>query len=227
MPSAHIMQLPFTTPKEILDWEARYLKNLSENRHGLEQTVIGFRESVSERGYLLEVELREMVHWKDHRLPSKLDTNPPGRIEDVTGEAFHLDDDWQKIKKLKKIDGVAEPVASVILHLYDPDPKKYPILDKHALRSIGIDSRKVKYDEPFWRKYVNFCSTEAKHYGVEMRTLDRALYKLSKADAASILKIMPEEMLLTELTRRGYDLSSLLRDLDETQTRTGEIVTIG
>lgn len=59
MPSAHIMQLPFTTEKEILDWETRYLKNQSKNRHGLEQTGIGFRKSVSERGYLREAELRE------------------------------------------------------------------------------------------------------------------------------------------------------------------------
>ena len=30
-----------------------------------------------------------------------------------------------------------------------------------------------------------------------------------------------------EARNRGYNLSSLLRDLDETQTRTGEIVTSG
>ena len=209
MSSAHLMQLPFTTEKEILDWEALYLKKQSKNRQVLEVAVIGFRENVSERGYLRKTELRVMGQWKDHRLPSKLDPNPPGRIEHLTAEAFRLNDDWQKIEKLTDIDGVGESVASVILHLYDPDPKKYPILDKHALRSIGIDSRKVKYDEPFWRKYVNFCAAEAKHYDVEMRTLDRALYKFSETDAAAILKIMPEEMLLTELARRGYTLEGI------------------
>ena len=158
MPSAHIMQLPFTTKKEILDWETRYLKKQSKNRQVLEAAVIGFSKNVSERGYLRKAELRVMGQWKDHRLPSKLDENQLGRIEDVTGEAFRLDDDWEKLQKLTDIEGVAESVASVILHLYDSDLKKYPILDKHALRSIGIDSRKVKYDEPFWRKYVNFLS---------------------------------------------------------------------
>ena len=209
MQSAHIMQLPFTTREEILDWEARYLKKQSKNRHGLEQTVIGFSKNVLAHGYLREAELRKMAQWKSHFTPSKLDPNPTGRIEDVTREAFRLNDDWEKLEKLTEIKGVRESVASVILHLYDPDPKKYPILDKNALRSIGIDSRKVKYDEPFWRKYVNFCRTEAKHYDVEMRTLDRALYKFSESGAAAILKIMPEEMLLTELARRGYDLRSI------------------
>ena len=103
--------------------------------------------------------------------------------------------------------GVGESVASVILHLYDEGD--YPILDKNALSSIGIDSRKVKYDEPFWRKYVKFCCTEAERYDVPMRTLDRALYKFSESDTVSILKIMPEETLLLELERRGYDLSKL------------------
>ena len=223
MPSAHIMQLPFTTKKEILDWEAHYLKNQSKDRCSLEQTVIGFSKNVSECGYLLETELRKMAQWKSHYTPSKLDPNPPGLIEDVTGEAFLLNDDWEKLEKLTDIEGVGESVASVILHLYDPDPRKYPILDKHALRSIGIDSRKVKYDEAFWRKYVNFSRTEAKHYAVEMRTLDRALYKLSEADAAAILKIMPEEMLLIELARRGYDLSSLK---DEEHEHTAESIKV-
>ena len=209
MQSAHIMQLPFTTREEILNWEARYLKKQSKNRHGLEQTVIGFSKNVLAHGYLREAELRKMAQWKSHFTPSKLDPNPTGRIEDVTREAFRLNDDWEKLEKLTEIKGVRESVASVILHLYDPDPKKYPILDRHALRSIGIDSRKVKYDEPFWRKYVNFCSAEAKHYDVEMRTLDRALYKFSESGAAAILKIMPEEMLLTELARRGYTLEGI------------------
>ena len=43
----------------------------------------------------------------------------------------------------------------------------------------------------------------------------------------SSLKDIPSQTLQAELARLGYNLSSLLRDLDETQTRTGEIVTIG
>ena len=77
MPSADIMQLPFTTREEILDWETRDLKKQSKNRQSLEQTVIGLRKSVSERGYLLEAELRKMAQWKSHFTPSQLDPNPP------------------------------------------------------------------------------------------------------------------------------------------------------
>ena len=99
------MLFPFTTRKEIIDWEAYYLKNQSKNRYVLEAAVISFRESVSERGYLRKAELRQIGQWKDHRLPSKLDPNPPGRIENVTAEAFRLDDDWKKLEKFDRYRG--------------------------------------------------------------------------------------------------------------------------
>ena len=43
---------------------------------------------------------------------------------------------------------------------------------------------------------------------------------------AETAKTFTDETLMLELALRGYDLSKL-RDLDETQTRTGEIVKIG
>lgn len=46
-----------------------------------------------------------------------IDNNPPGRVKEITKEAFSLDDDWEKLEKLTGIDGVRESVASGILHL--------------------------------------------------------------------------------------------------------------
>ena len=185
MTSTYDMHFPFTTQNEIRNWEARYLNDQSPRRRDQEQAVIDLKERVETRrtpetpeGYLSQSELRQMAKWKDRFVPSKIDKNPPGLIEQITGEAFGLDDDWEKIEKLKEIYGVAASVASVILHLYDR--KKYPILDVHALRTIGIDNKKINYDEPFWRKYVNLCRAKAKHYDVSMRALDRALFKYSQ-----------------------------------------------
>ena len=217
MISEYKMQFPFTTQKEILDWEAYYIQRQRQTRQELEASVIGFRENVSKLGYLLEAELRKMAKWKSRFTPSKLDPNPLGLIEDVTAEAFRLNDDWEKLEKLTDIEGVGESVASVILHLYDE--KKYPILDRHALNSIGIDYRKVEYDERFWQDYTDFCRAESKRFDVEMRTLDRALYKFAEADADSILNIMPEEKILLELARRGYNLSRLRNDEKTTEEK--------
>lgn len=208
------MHFPFTTKKEILDWETQYIKGQKPKRQLEEQTVIDLIKEVESRqtnetpnGYLQTAELRQMGQWKSHYLPSKIDKNPPGLIENVTGEVFSLDNDWDKIVKLKEIVGVRARVASVILHLYDT--KNYPIIDVHALRSIGLDNSKVYYDEPFWREYVNLCRAEAERYGVSMRTLDRALYKYSESGAAFAIKIIADETLFLELERRGYDPSRL------------------
>ena len=228
MSTQHEMRLPFTTKKEILDWEAYYKESQNQTRQELEASVIGFRKNVLARqksktpnGYLLESELLEMAKWKDHRLPSKIKKNPLGRIEDVTAEAFRPGGDWAKLKKLigeyGGLYGVGAPVASVILHLYDRDD--YPLIDKHALRSIGIDNTEVNYDEPFWRKYVKFCCTEAERYDVSMRALDRALYKYSESGAVLALQNMADETLFLELKRRGYNLSTLRNDEKTTEEK--------
>lgn len=215
MTSPYEMQFPFTTKKEILYWETRYIESQSEKWQHREQAVIDIKENVKARqtretpsGYLETAELRMMGHWKHYTLPSKVDKNLPGYVEKITAEAFGFDDDWEKLIKLKKIYGVAQSVASVILHLYDP--KKYPILDHHALRSVGIKEDYVYGPEyPFWQEYVDICRAKAKCYDVSMRTLDRALWKYSESGAASYFKVIAEETLFLELTRRGYDPSKL------------------
>lgn len=211
------MKLPFTTTKEILDWEALYLAGLSEKYQRLEPVIIDLKKKVKERqtrqtpgGYLLKAELRSMAEWKFHYLPSKIDKNLPACIEEVTTAAFRLNDDWEKLKKLIGLYGVGQSVASVILHFYDK--KKYPILDHHALRSVGIKEECVYGPEyPFWQEYVDFCRAEAECYNVSMRTLDRALWKYSASGAAAALKVIADETLFLELERRGITSQKYLR----------------
>ena len=229
MASEYEMQFPFTTRKEILDWEACYIDGQTEKRQRQEQAVIDIEKAIKARktldtpgGYLLKDELQEMGKWKHRVLPSIMDKNSPEHVEKITAEAFGLDDDWEKLKKLISyyggLDGVRESVASVILHLYDP--KKYPILDEHALRSVGIQEEYVhgpKY--PFWQEYVNLCHAEAERYDVSMRTLDRALYKYSESGAVLALQNMADETLFLEIKRRGYNLSRLRNDEETTEEK--------
>ena len=214
MTSEYEFQFPFTTRKEIIDWADFYTNDQSQKIQSQEQAVIDIEKEVRspERnktpgGYLCQSELLKMARWKHYTLPSKIDKNPPGHIEKTTAEAFCFDDDWKKLETLKKINGVRESVGSVILHFYDK--ADYPILDKFALCSVGIDYRKVYYDEKFWRKYVKFSCAEAERYQVSMRTLDRALWKYSKCHAAFTIKVMVDKTLFLELERRGYDFASL------------------
>ena len=186
MTAENKMQFPFTNQKEILHWEALYIKAQKEERQRQEEDVRKIKCSVEDKGYLTKCELMEMARWKDRFARSNIKKgNSPERIEAVTRDAFRPGDDWQKLEKLigdyGGLFGVGASIASVILHLYDECD--YPILDVHALRTIGIDNKEVNYDEPFWREYVNLCRAKAERYDVSMRALDRALYKYSERGA--------------------------------------------
>ena len=186
MPSRYEMRLPFSTTKEIRDWAKRYTKNQTGVRKLIEKYLMGLKKTVRERkkprtpaGYLRYHEFYDLYEWKLKRKPKSLKIHSKNEIQKITGEAFRLNNDWEKLDKLAEIHDVGQSVASAILHLCDQE--KYPVLDQHALRSIDIDEKYVhgsKY--PFWQQYVNFCREQAKHYNVSMRTLDRALWKYSE-----------------------------------------------
>ena len=82
-----------------------------------------------------------------------------------------------RIGALRCLSGVEWPTASVLLHLAHKE--HYPILDFRALWSLGFD-KPPAYTFDFWKKYVQTCRRLAKQQGVDMRTLDRALWQYSK-----------------------------------------------
>ena len=222
------MLFPFTNKDEILYWATLYTEDQTSERQLKEEDVRKIRENVEARkkpetpgGYLTKNELMEMGDWKRHTLPSQMVNNPVGHVEKITAAAFRPGDDWEKLEKLIDIDGVGQPVASTILHLYDPE--RYPIFDPHALYSIRIKKKDVEGDKKFWREYVKLCREKSECHGVCMRTLDRALYKFSKSGAAFALKKITPEMMFLELKRRGYNVS---RDTRE-DTTSAENIQIG
>ena len=180
------MASQFKLPEELRSteginhWAKCYTNDQTIVKQFVEQYLIGLKDTVLTRnshgGYLHKDELYDLVHWKSSR-SVRLINDSESVVKQITGEAFGLDDDWKKLNKLTDLKGVGAPVASAILHFYDKDD--YPILDKHALCTLGINNKEVNCDEPFWQEYVNFCREKAERYDVSMRTLDRALWKYS------------------------------------------------
>jgi hypothetical protein len=83
---------------------------------------------------------------------------------------------------LTLLDGVLWPIASVILHLFHKD--RYPILDYRALWSTSTKVP-LHYDFAFWKKYFIFTRGIAARTGLDMRTIDRALWQHSKENQPS------------------------------------------
>ena len=164
---------------EIGYWATRYIETQRNSDRREERAVIDLRCEVQGRG-LTRGELYQVAKWKSpRRVNLTLEpANTDSRVKKITQQAFSIEDPWLKLEKLTCLGGIGQARASAILQLYDKKP--YPILDRHAVYSVGLE-RKTRnwYSESFWRKYVCFCRDIAKRNGFCMRTLDRALWAYS------------------------------------------------
>ena len=180
------LPLGLSSTDKINHWADRYTQDQTGAQKLVEQYLIGLKNTVWERktpeaprGYLLYGEFYDLFYWKLERKPRSLTKQSKYEIQEITGEAFRLDNDREKLNTLTEVHDVGQSVASAILHLCDQ--KEYPILDQHALRSIDIEEEYADGPEyPFWQEYVDLCRAEAKRYNVSMRTLDQALWKYSE-----------------------------------------------
>ena len=161
---------------EIDNWVNRYMEFQGAYYRAKEQQVIEFRDEIQRQGYLTKDELHRVAYWKSHRRAALTLENPDNFIKEITRQAFTFTDDWEKLLSLTRLRGIREPTASAILHLYDKG--QYPILDIHALWSAGLE-RKKRTSYPFWLEYIEFCRDIANQNRIEMRTLDRALWRYS------------------------------------------------
>lgn len=121
--------------------------------------------------------LMRLGRWKSVRSTSYVRRNTDEYVREITRFALSTPSERARIEALTLLDGVGWPTASVVLHLYHGE--RYPILDVRALWSVGADLTRA-YDFAFWRDYVQFCREQASRAGVDMRTLDRALWQCSK-----------------------------------------------
>ena len=166
---------------EIDDWTNRYTECQKASNRETEEQVIGRRDDIRQRGYLTEDELYEVAYWKTKNMFGKADLtleNSDNFIREITTQAFTSTDAWAKLILLTQLQGIGQPIASAILHLYDKEP--YPILDIHALWSVGLVWRKRNlYSRSLWLEYIELCRDLASRNNVSMRHLDRALWKFS------------------------------------------------
>ncbi len=178
------MNLKLRFPEsEIVCWANEYMRELSEEKRIQEEVIIDLKNEIQQREYLNKEELYKVADWKlqafsRFKKAEAVLENSEHEVKKVTKKALATTDDSLKLKYCIKLYGIGEATASVILHLFDNN--RYPILDKHALWSVGLPW-KNRTSYPFWLDYVKFCREKATQNNVCMRTLDRALWKYSKS----------------------------------------------
>ena len=169
------MDLLFDTPKtdkrkeKIHCWAERYMV---QDRRSLirEIELLELQDSIYQQGHLTKTQLEQLVRWKLPRQLGNIRKNAEDLIVETTRAAFETTDVFFSIAHLLLLKGVRVSIGSAILHLYHKDD--YPIYDQHALLAVGEPQ-----DESVWESYVHFCRKVAKDNKVDMRTLDRALYR--------------------------------------------------
>ena len=164
---------------EIDYWANRYREFQRPAGREREDLVIELRGDIQQRECLTRSELHKVAYWKTRNIFGRADLtlrNSEKFIQEVTTQAFTGTDDWEKLISLTRLEGIQQPTASAILHLYDNG--KYPILDIHALYSAGWAWKK-RTSYPFWPEYVQGCRNIANRNSVSMRHLDRALWRFS------------------------------------------------
>jgi hypothetical protein len=157
--------------RDVCDWSARYRYETDPSEVQAAQPI------VRQAGYLTKDQFLAVVRWKAPRAIRKAQRNPEDLIVEATRTAFGSTHEPLRIGILTLIHGVGFPMASAILHWLHTD--RYPILDYRALWSLGI-SEPPQYSLQFWWSYTQHCRALADQAGVDMRTLDRALWQYSK-----------------------------------------------
>jgi DNA-binding transcriptional regulator YhcF (GntR family) len=131
-----------------------------------------------ERGYYTREDFLKVSRWKGVQVRPRREENDEETVLEVTRLALTTPIERLRIEALTLLHGVTWPSASVLLHFGHREP--YPILEPRALWSFGIERPPEKYEFEFWWGYVQVCRSLAEETGVDMRTLDRALWQFSK-----------------------------------------------
>ena len=162
---------------QIFYWAYQYVELQDDEEREKEKNLLNLKDDVQDYGYLTISQLWDLAYWKSH---SKVDLtldNDDSFVQEMTARAFESTDPWGKLMTLTGLKGIGLPTASAILHFFDEE--RYPILDIHALWSVGLEY-KSRNSYPFWIQYTEFCRDIAKDNNAEMRDLDRALWKFSQ-----------------------------------------------
>ena len=142
-----------------------------------DEPVLRIGAAARARGHFTKPEFIEVCRWKTPRSQPRVARNTAAEIEEATGLALAAKSEALRIEIPRALAGVDWATASVLLHLAHTDP--YPILDYRALEAFGMN-RVPTYTVTFWNSYVAACRSLATNAGVDMRTLDRALWQWSK-----------------------------------------------
>jgi len=136
--------------------------------------------------------LIQVVEWKFKDLKGRKERvlrfiakNNDSLVRRISSDVFSatLKDDSNRIDSLQMLDGVGPALASTILTFYDP--KKYAVFDIHVWREMyGKEPKNLFTTENYLKLLVDLRGI-ANKYNLEVRTVEKALFKKNIDEASS------------------------------------------
>ena len=169
------MQLRFNE-SQIRYYAEKYL----EDHPVYDNSVKSIVGEVKARGYLTLSDLIVLSDWiKNTRNKNLIKSNCDDFVKERT--FFALSEAVAEPNRVR-LKGVGWSVTSAILHWFHKD--NYPIWSAHTRYSVHVNIARQTPRRGEWEDYVSFCRKLAKGNGIDMRTLDRALWKYSESGGA-------------------------------------------
>jgi hypothetical protein len=169
-------------PSFSLQFPAEEIEALASRFGYLDEThLLALGVAARTRGHFARDEFIEVCAWKTPRSRPRVASNSEAVVIEATSRALAPADEQTRISSLLELAGVGVPTASTLLYFAFPDD--YPILDVRALESLGVKPRS-QYPVSFWLDYLDACRGLARRHGVNIRTLDKALWQHSKERSA-------------------------------------------
>ena len=106
------------------------------------------------------------------------EANDEANIRAATARAFTATDARSALSALMRLRGVALRTASALLHWMLPD--RYPILDFRVVGALGKPEPRSYEDVGFYLGIAAEIKLLAQRHGLDLRTMDRALWVWQK-----------------------------------------------
>ncbi len=131
---------------------------------------------VRERNYYDRQRFLRVGKWKSRRVQGWMARNTDDEIREITSMALAAPLPYEH-RILTLLDGVAVPMASSLLMVWNPD--EHTVIDKRAVNSL-VTHREIanpgsgRY--PPYLEYLDVCQAISRRCHRSLRVVDRALY---------------------------------------------------
>ncbi|MBL3676147.1 MAG: hypothetical protein JKP92_01375 [Alphaproteobacteria bacterium] len=172
------MEMPLTTKGKIEEYAARY--DAANTAHAQDELDLMARmRAAGRRGHMDKSDLIALAAWKwrGGAVRRLCEHNTQDEVREISATAFSARSERLRIGALMALSGVAWPMASAALHLAELPGGGYPILDVWAMQAV---EGSTAYTLGRWLTYTKMCRDTARDCGVDMRTLDKALWAFGK-----------------------------------------------